>query len=65
MVTTDTAARYSKGSITLGATSPKIETGPASEKSFFFKEVEDGQSPKKRRLYQLIFFSCSVLFPST
>jgi hypothetical protein len=47
MVTSDGTARYNKGSIRLGASLPKAETGPVSEMSRFIKKSDDGQSPKK------------------
>ena len=47
MVTSDRTARYNKGSIMLGTSSPKTEAGLASVKSCFFEKLKDGQSPKK------------------
>ena len=44
----DRIAQNNKGSIRIGASLPKRETGPASEKSCFFKKnLKDGRSPKK------------------
>jgi hypothetical protein len=45
MATSDRRAHYNKGSIRLGASLPKRETGLASEMSCCFKKLEDGQSP--------------------